>query len=156
MADRCKRSRAETMIEGTIVAVSSDAHSQFSKPNRLSVELVAGVEVKGNAALWSVDVPAADTLTDLAKTLLNAGIELHFAELKDPVKDKLKRFGLFAIFGEDKFFQRLVQPSPYTLKITTYVGSTGKTKLNEKLHRPAANSRATDLSENIPILPVAS
>ena len=52
----------------------------------------------------SVDVTAADTLTDLAKTLLNAGIELHFAELKDPVKDKLKRFGLFAIFGEDKFF----------------------------------------------------
>ena len=30
------------MIEGTIVAVSSDAHFQFSKPNRLSVELVAG------------------------------------------------------------------------------------------------------------------
>ena len=52
----------------------------------------------------SVDVTAADTLTDLAKTLLNAGIELHFAELKDPVKDKLKRFGLFAKFGEDKFF----------------------------------------------------
>ena len=52
----------------------------------------------------SVDVTAADMLTDLAKTLLNAGIDLHFAELKDPVKDKLKRFGLFAIFGEDKFF----------------------------------------------------
>src|SRR5271166_6414924 len=52
----------------------------------------------------SVDVTAADTLTDLAKTLLNAGIELHFAELKDPVKDKLKRFGLFARFGEEKFF----------------------------------------------------
>ena len=52
----------------------------------------------------SVDVTAADMLTDLAKTLLNAGIELHFAELKDPVKDKLKRFGLFAKFGEDKFF----------------------------------------------------
>ena len=52
----------------------------------------------------SVDVTAADTLTDLAKTLLNAGIGLHFAELKDPVKDKLKRFGLFTKFGEDKFF----------------------------------------------------
>ena len=50
MEDRCKRSRKETMIEGTIVAVSSDAHSQFSKPDRLSVELVAGVEVKGDAS----------------------------------------------------------------------------------------------------------
>ena len=27
-----------------------------------------------------------------------------FAELKDPVKDKLKRFGLFAQFGEESFF----------------------------------------------------
>ena len=29
---------------------------------------------------------------------------LRFAELKDPVKDKLKRFGLFAEIGEDSFF----------------------------------------------------
>jgi hypothetical protein len=33
-----------------------------------------------------------------------AGIELCFAELKDPVKDKLKRFGLFSRFGEEFFF----------------------------------------------------
>ena len=33
-----------------------------------------------------------------------AGIELCFAELKDPVKDKLKRFGLFAQLGEEVFF----------------------------------------------------
>ena len=52
----------------------------------------------------SVDVTAADTLADLDKALLDAGIELRFAELKDPVKDKLKRFGLFARFGEEKFF----------------------------------------------------
>ena len=29
---------------------------------------------------------------------------MRFAELKDPVKDKLKRFGLFAEFGEESFF----------------------------------------------------
>jgi high affinity sulfate transporter 1 len=52
----------------------------------------------------SVDVTAADTLADLDKALLNVGVELRFAELKDPVKDKLKRFGLLATFGEDKFF----------------------------------------------------
>jgi len=33
-----------------------------------------------------------------------ASIELCFAEMKDPVKDKLKRFGLFARLGEDVFF----------------------------------------------------
>jgi MFS superfamily sulfate permease-like transporter len=52
----------------------------------------------------SVDVTAADALADVEKALRNDGIELRFAELKDPVKDKLKRFGLFAIFGEEKFF----------------------------------------------------
>jgi MFS superfamily sulfate permease-like transporter len=52
----------------------------------------------------SIDVTSADMLADLHKALLDAGVELRFAELKDPVKDKLKRFGLFAIFGEDKFF----------------------------------------------------
>lgn len=52
----------------------------------------------------SVDVTAADVLAELDKTLNTAGIELCFAELKDPVKDKLKRFGLFAQFGEDYFF----------------------------------------------------
>jgi len=32
-----------------------------------------------------------------------SGIELRFAEMKDPVKDKLKRFGLFTRFGEQTF-----------------------------------------------------
>lgn len=52
----------------------------------------------------SVDVTAADTLEELHKTLEASGIELCFAELKDPVKDKLKRFGLFAQIGERSFF----------------------------------------------------
>ena len=52
----------------------------------------------------SVDVTAADTLAELDETLHQAGTELCFAELKDPVKDKLKRFGLFSQFGESSFF----------------------------------------------------
>ena len=52
----------------------------------------------------SVDVTAADTLADLDKALHGTGIELCFAELKDPVKDKLKRFGLVARIGESRFF----------------------------------------------------
>ena len=47
---------------------------------------------------------AADVLCELDDTLHAAGIELCFAEMKDPVKDKLKRFGLFAWLGEAKFF----------------------------------------------------
>ena len=52
----------------------------------------------------SVDVTAADMLTELDETLHAAGIELCFAEMKDPVKDKLKRFGIFGRLGEERFF----------------------------------------------------
>jgi high affinity sulfate transporter 1 len=56
------------------------------------------------APVTSVDVTAADMLGELDHVLHEYGIELRFAELKDPVKDKLKRFGLFAQFGETRFF----------------------------------------------------
>jgi MFS superfamily sulfate permease-like transporter len=52
----------------------------------------------------SVDVTACDVVADLDQTLHAQGIELCFAELKDPVKDKLKRFGLFKQLGENYFF----------------------------------------------------
>jgi len=51
----------------------------------------------------SVDVTAADMLCELDDALEAAGVEMHFAEMKDPVKDKLKRFGLFSRFGERTF-----------------------------------------------------
>ncbi len=52
----------------------------------------------------SVDVTSADALAELEETLNKAGVELCFAELKDPVKDKLRRFELFQRFGEERFF----------------------------------------------------
>src|SRR5262245_58161032 len=52
----------------------------------------------------SVDVTAGDAIAELDKALYAQGIELCFAELKDPVKDKLKRFGLFSQLGEQYFF----------------------------------------------------
>lgn len=52
----------------------------------------------------SVDVTSADVLAELDETLHAAGIKLCVAEMKDPVKDKLKRFGLFARLGEAAFF----------------------------------------------------
>ena len=51
-----------------------------------------------------VDVTAGDTVAELDHALHAMGIELCFAELKDPVKDRLKRFGLFAQLGEKFFF----------------------------------------------------
>ncbi|WP_095170144.1 SulP family inorganic anion transporter [Pseudomonas sp. Irchel 3H3] len=52
----------------------------------------------------SVDVTSADMLAELYDTLHAAGIRLCVAEMKDPVKDKLKRFGLFDRLGEAAFF----------------------------------------------------
>lgn len=52
----------------------------------------------------SIDITAADVLAELNDTLQESGIALCFAELKDPVKDKLRRFGLFTQLGEEVFF----------------------------------------------------
>jgi len=52
----------------------------------------------------SIDVTAGDMLVELDSALRTAGIELCFAEMKDPVKDKLKRFGIFTQLGERRFF----------------------------------------------------
>jgi high affinity sulfate transporter 1 len=57
----------------------------------------------------SVDVTAADMLAELDDELHQAGIKLVFAEMKDPVKDKLKRFGIFDRFGEQYFFPTIGQ-----------------------------------------------
>jgi MFS superfamily sulfate permease-like transporter len=54
--------------------------------------------------ITSIDITAADTLDELDKALHVAGVKLCFAEMKDPVKDKLKRFGLFDQLGERFFF----------------------------------------------------
>ena len=65
--------------------------------------------VVGAEPITSVDVTAADMLDELDTALHAAGIDLCFAELKDPVKDKLKRFGLFSRLGEKRFFATLGQ-----------------------------------------------
>ena len=51
----------------------------------------------------SIDVTSADMLAELDRALEARGVELQFAEMKDPVKDKMKRFGLFQHMGENAF-----------------------------------------------------
>jgi MFS superfamily sulfate permease-like transporter len=65
--------------------------------------------VVGAEPITSVDVTAADTLDELDSALHAAGIDLCFAQMKDPVKDKLKRFGLFSRLGEESFFATVGQ-----------------------------------------------
>ena len=51
----------------------------------------------------SIDVTSADMLAELEQSLRDSGIEIRFAEMKDPVKDKLKRFELHERFGAANF-----------------------------------------------------
>ncbi|MBC8728045.1 sulfate permease [Paraburkholderia sp. UCT2] len=51
----------------------------------------------------SVDVTSADMLRELTRTLDERGIALHFAEMKDPVRDKLRRFELTDLIGDACF-----------------------------------------------------
>jgi MFS superfamily sulfate permease-like transporter len=67
----------------------------------------------------SVDVTAADMLAELDDELRQAGIQLVFAEMKDPVKDKLRRFGLFERFDESRFFPTIGQA------VSAYVRTSG-------------------------------
>jgi MFS superfamily sulfate permease-like transporter len=90
-----------------------DAPLFFANAELFKERALAAVAGSPSAVRWlvvaaepvtSVDVTAADVLAELDETLHADGIELCFAELKDPVKDKLKRFGLFGQIGQEYFF----------------------------------------------------
>jgi MFS superfamily sulfate permease-like transporter len=70
------------------------------------------------APVTSIDVSSGDVVAELNQTLNGMGIVLCFAELKDPVKDKLKRFGLFEQFGEARFFPTIDNAVSRYLELT--------------------------------------
>jgi MFS superfamily sulfate permease-like transporter len=90
-----------------------DAPLFFANAEQFRDRVMDAVTESPTAVYWlvvaaepvtSVDITSADMLAELDETLHAAGIELCFAEMKDPVKDKLKRFGVFARLGEETFF----------------------------------------------------
>jgi len=72
-----------------------------SSPQPLRRIIVTAEPVTG------IDVTSADMLDDLEQSLRASGIELRFAEMKDPVKDMLKRLELFERFGAENFYPTL-------------------------------------------------
>jgi high affinity sulfate transporter 1 len=59
--------------------------------------------------ITDIDITAADMLADLDNSLHQAGMDLFFAEMKGPVKDMLKRYGLFTRIGVENFFPTIEQ-----------------------------------------------
>ena len=67
----------------------------------------------------SIDVTAADAICDLDDSLRAGGVRMCFAEMKDPVKEKMKRFGLMSRFGERAFFATIEEA------VSAYVSTSG-------------------------------
>ncbi|MEJ8827469.1 sulfate permease [Variovorax humicola] len=93
-----------------------DAPLFFANAELFRDRVMAAVADSPTPARWvvvaaepvtSVDVTSADIVAELDDSLQARGIELCFAEMKDPVKDKLKRFGLFARLGAGTFHPTL-------------------------------------------------
>ena len=69
--------------------------------------------------ITDVDATAGETLRELNDELQADGIELVFAELKDPVRDRLRRYGLADVIGNDRFFPTI------GVAVATYLRETG-------------------------------
>ena len=54
--------------------------------------------------ITDIDTSAAATLGELLAELRQQGVTLAFAELKGPVKDRLRRYGLYDQVGDERFF----------------------------------------------------
>ena len=60
--------------------------------------------VLASEPITDVDSTAAEVLGEINAELRRAGIELAFAEVKGPVKDKLRLYGLLEKIGEERFY----------------------------------------------------
>ncbi len=95
-----------------------DAPLFFANAELFSTRVLEAIHSAPTPARWlvvaaepvtSVDVTAADVLSELKKRLDAEGVVLAFAEMKDPVKDELKELGVFSQFEQDHFFPTLGQ-----------------------------------------------
>ncbi len=66
-----------------------------------------------------IDTSAADILKQMFDDLDARGIEVAFAELKGPVKDRLRSYGLYDRVGDDRFYPTI------GTAVSGYVAATG-------------------------------
>ncbi len=102
-----------------------DAPLFFANAEAFRDKVLAAVAESPTAPRWvvvaaepvtDVDVTAADVLAELDHELTQEGIEFCFAEMRDPAKDRLKRYGLFSQVGAERFFMTLGQAVDQYLK----------------------------------------
>ncbi len=90
-----------------------DAPLFFANAEMFRAQVLRAVSTAPTKTRWlvaaaepvtDVDSTAADVLGELYEELQQEGIQLCFAETKGPVKDHLRRYGLFEKIGSDHFF----------------------------------------------------
>jgi high affinity sulfate transporter 1 len=74
--------------------------------------------------ITDIDATAGETLRRVNDELRALGVELAFAELKDPVRDRLRRYGIEDAIGAHRFFPTL------GVAVATYIDETGVTWLD--------------------------
>jgi MFS superfamily sulfate permease-like transporter len=73
-----------------------------------------------------LDTTAADVLRELDEELAAEGVDLRFAEMKGPVKDRLRRYALYERFGDDHFYPTVGAAVSAYLETTGSSGPTGR------------------------------
>jgi MFS superfamily sulfate permease-like transporter len=96
-----------------LVLLRWDAPLFFANADVFRERVLAAAESAATPTKWvviaaepitDVDTTAAEMLEELDVELATRGAELAFAELKDPVKDRLQRYGLEKRIGREFFF----------------------------------------------------
>jgi MFS superfamily sulfate permease-like transporter len=107
-----KRYPAALQVPG-LVLFRWDAPLFFANADTFRARLLDVVSMSQPSPTWvvvaaepitDVDTTAAEMLEELDHELAQRGIELAFAEMKDPVKDRLERYGLQKRIGREFFF----------------------------------------------------
>ena len=128
-----KRYPHAALIDG-LVLFRWDAPLFFANAELFQQRLTEAVEaapapvrrvVVAAEPVTSVDVTSADMLRELAQKLAEHGVALHFAEMKDPVRDKLRRFELMETFPNACFHPTVGSA------VDDYLASIGARKLEE-------------------------
>ena len=100
----------------------------FANADRFAGRVLDAIEERGEPARWviiaaepmtDIDTTAAETLSELLDEVHERGVEVAFAELKGPVKDRLRAYGLFDKIGDARFFPTL------GTAINAYLAETG-------------------------------
>ncbi len=93
-----------------------DAPLFFANAELFREQIEAAIAAAATPTRWvvvaaepvtDIDMTAADMLEELVSELEAGGTSLRFAELKDPVKDRITRYGLVERLGSDAFFPTL-------------------------------------------------